>query len=57
VSEEHPVLEVAGLSMKEAERGAIREALRRAEGNKSLAARILGVSRKQLYAKLRLYEL
>jgi DNA-binding NtrC family response regulator len=37
---------------KDAERAAIEEALRRAEGNRSLAARLLGISRRTLYNKL-----
>ncbi len=47
----------APASMREAERVAIADALRAAEGNKALAARILGISRKQLYAKIKAYGL
>lgn len=47
----------APASMRDAERRAISGALDRAQGNKSLAARILGISRKQLYAKIDRYEL
>ncbi|MHC4473550.1 MAG: sigma-54 interaction domain-containing protein, partial [Planctomycetota bacterium] len=44
-------------SLKEAERDAIEQALRATEGNKTQAARLLGISRKQLYVKLRAYGL
>jgi two-component system response regulator AtoC len=37
---------------READRRAILEALQRAKGNRSLAARLLGVSRRTLYTKL-----
>ena len=37
---------------RDAERGALEEALQKARGNRSLAARILGVSRRTLYNKL-----
>jgi two-component system response regulator AtoC len=40
------------LGRKDAEREAIREALQRAGNNRSLAARLLGVSRRTLYNKL-----
>ena len=42
---------------QQAERTRIREALRRAEGNRSRAAKILDISRANLYNKLRAYEL
>ena len=42
-------------TLKEGEKDQIRRALSEAEGNKSLAARILGISRKALYAKMREY--
>lgn len=45
------------VSMQDAERRAIEQALSRAVGNKSLAARMLGISRKQLYAKIDRYGL
>lgn len=35
-----------------AERGAVRDALGRAKGNRTQAARLLGVSRRTLYNKL-----
>jgi len=44
-------------SLRAAEREAIARALRLTEGNKSRAARLLGISRKQLYVKLRNYGL
>jgi DNA-binding NtrC family response regulator len=44
-------------SLREAERVAIADALRAVEGNKALAARILGISRKQPYAKIKAYGL
>jgi two-component system response regulator AtoC len=37
---------------KDAERAAVREALGKAKGNRTLAARLLGVSRRTLYNKL-----
>jgi transcriptional regulator with PAS, ATPase and Fis domain len=40
-----------------AEREAILDALRRADGNKSRAAQLLGVSRSQFYEKLKRYDL
>jgi len=44
-------------SMAEAERELIQRALQMAEGNKTRTAQILGVSRKQLYAKIAKYGL
>ncbi len=44
-------------SLRDAEKAAISAALHEADGNKSLASRLLGISRKQLYVKLRLYHL
>jgi DNA-binding NtrC family response regulator len=41
-----------GAQRREAEREAILEALARAGNNRSLAARLLGVSRRTLYNKL-----
>lgn len=52
--EEHPGVPVA---LREAERVTIVRALNVAAGNKSLAARLLGLSRKQLYVKLKVYSL
>ena len=43
------------ISLREAERGTIVAAMAHSGGNKTLAARLLGISRKQLYVKLRLY--
>ncbi|MEW6743739.1 MAG: sigma-54 dependent transcriptional regulator [Planctomycetota bacterium] len=45
------------LSLRAAERDAIARALRTTRGNKSRAALLLGLSRKQLYVKLRAYGL
>jgi len=45
----------APVSMREAEKDAIERALDATTGNKTQAARLLGISRKQLYAKLRAY--
>jgi two-component system response regulator AtoC len=42
---------------REAEKEAIRTALRRAGDNRTVAARILGVSRRTLYNKLEEYEI
>jgi DNA-binding NtrC family response regulator len=42
-----------GLSLEQVERAYIREVLRRTHGNKSAAARILGIHRKTLHDKLR----
>jgi DNA-binding NtrC family response regulator len=47
----------APVSLREAERTTIAEALRRTGGNKSRASRVLGISRKQLYVKIRGYGL
>lgn len=43
--------------LKDVERKTVRQALALAGGNKAAAARMLGVSRKTLYAKLRQYDL
>ena len=48
--------ETAG-TLSEAERAAIESALRKAGGNKSKAAAILGISRSRLYKKLEIYNL
>ncbi|HWR84025.1 MAG TPA: sigma-54 dependent transcriptional regulator [Candidatus Deferrimicrobium sp.] len=45
------------LSLREAERAAILRAIEACQGNKSHAARLLGISRKQLYVKLQQYHL
>ena len=45
----------APVSMREAEQDAIERAMTATEGNKTQAARLLGISRKQLYAKLRAF--
>ena len=46
------VLAPAG-TLEQAEEQAIRRAMKETDGNKSRAAKILGVDRKTLYAKLR----
>jgi two-component system response regulator HydG len=48
----HGPAEKSFASLKEMESGMIREALERFGGNKSLAARMLGMSRKALYKRL-----
>jgi len=45
------------ISLKEAERGAIEAALKWADGNKSKAARVLGITRQTLRQKIKLYDL
>jgi transcriptional regulator with PAS, ATPase and Fis domain len=45
------------ISMRDAEHEAIRRALDATQGNKTQAARVLGISRKQLYAKIRAFGL
>ncbi len=45
------------ISIREAERDAIARALEATEGNKTRAAGLLGISRKQLYVKIKQYEL
>ncbi len=51
-----PELQLATV-LAEAERDAIRQALRRAGGNRSHAARLLGISRRSLYKKLQTHAL
>ncbi|HNI28455.1 MAG TPA: helix-turn-helix domain-containing protein, partial [Leptospiraceae bacterium] len=45
------------LSMRELEKEAILKALKKAENNKDLAARILGISRASIYRKLKEYRI
>ncbi|MFA6958093.1 MAG: sigma 54-interacting transcriptional regulator [Thermoanaerobaculia bacterium] len=45
-------LPAGGVSLDEVERGLVERALRDAAGNKSRAARLLGISRAQLYSRL-----
>jgi len=45
------------ISLKEAERGAIEAALKWADGNKSKASRVLGITRQTLRQKIKLYDL
>jgi DNA-binding NtrC family response regulator len=47
----------APVALREAERATIVRAMALANGNKSQAARLLGMSRKQLYVKIHLYQL
>jgi two-component system response regulator HydG len=67
IRDEHVLLEVGGaaaqqggealpgdLNLENHERRLIREALQRAGGNKSLAARMLGITRRTLYSRLKL---
>jgi two-component system response regulator HydG len=44
-------------TLKEAERHLIINALAKSKGNKSLAAQLLGISRKSLYKKLADYDI
>jgi two-component system NtrC family response regulator len=60
IEERHLPVEVraGGLSprtgtLKRAEEATVREALAAAKGNKAMAARILGIDRNTLYAKLK----
>jgi DNA-binding protein Fis len=50
-------LPVGGVSLDDVERGLVERALRDARGNKSRAARMLGISRAQLYSRLDRYGL
>ncbi|MBI2213272.1 MAG: sigma 54-interacting transcriptional regulator [Acidobacteria bacterium] len=45
-------LPAGGVSLGEVERGLVERALRDADGNKSRAARLLGISRAQLYSRI-----
>jgi two-component system response regulator AtoC len=45
------------VALRRAEQQALEKALRKAGGNRALAARILGVSRRALFYKLREYDL
>ena len=51
-----PPLEIDDLSLQAVERALIHRVLRETDGNRSRAARILGVNRTTLYNKLRLFE-
>jgi DNA-binding NtrC family response regulator len=52
-----PLKEIADAAAREAEIGAIREALRAAGGNRAEAARVLQVDYKTLYLKLKRYQI
>jgi len=52
-----PAAAAEPLSMRDAERDAIRRALEATDGNKTRAAQLLGISRKKLYAKIKAYAL
>ena len=45
----------AGQSLPDVERGLVENALREARHNKALAARLLGITRSQLYSRLEKY--
>ena len=51
------VLAAEDLTVKEAEKQLIIRALRESEGNRVAAAKLLGMSRRTLYRKLRIYNL
>jgi DNA-binding NtrC family response regulator len=55
--EDVPLLEVGRRAQREAERHAIRRALEQSRGNRTEAARKLGVSYKTLWSKLKEYEI
>ncbi len=55
--EDMPLLEVGRRAQREAERHAIRRALEQSQGNRTEAARRLGVSYKTLWSKLKEYEI
>jgi two-component system response regulator AtoC len=54
-SEFRPVLAQDGLSIKEAEKQLIMRALKECDGNRTLAAKKLGMSRRTLHRKMRLF--
>ena len=56
-SEFRPALGEAGLTMQEAEKQIIQRALREAKGNRTLAAKKIGMSRRTLHRKLQRYQL
>ncbi|MCA9594288.1 MAG: sigma-54-dependent Fis family transcriptional regulator [Myxococcales bacterium] len=56
ISMESSVIDLAA-AVKKAERRAIEKALKSAKGNRNLAARLLGISRRSLYYKLQEFEL
>jgi DNA-binding NtrC family response regulator len=56
-SEFRPLLAQEGLTMQEAEKQIILRALRETNGNRTLAAKKIGMSRRTLHRKLRLYHI
>ena len=52
-----PLAQIAGDASEKAERTAIQEALEKTHGNRQQAAELLGIGRKTLYRKLKLYGL
>jgi two-component system response regulator HydG len=56
-SQFRPELAESALSMEEAEKQVILRALREAKGNRTLAAKKLGISRRTLHRKLHTYQL
>ena len=56
-SEFRPVLAQDGLTMQEAEKQIILRALRESNGNRTLAAKKIGMSRRTLHRKLHNYQL
>jgi DNA-binding protein Fis len=49
------VLPSEGMNLENVERGMVEKALNQAKGNKSRAARLLGLTRAQLYSRLEKY--
>jgi DNA-binding protein Fis len=50
-------LPARGIDLDAVERGFVEKALQQAKGNKSKAARLLGLSRAQLYSRLEKYSI
>jgi DNA-binding NtrC family response regulator len=49
---EPPVFDLGGLTLKQIERGAIKQALELAQGNRREAAKLLGISERTLYRRI-----